>query len=121
MEPFSQPYETDDSYTVRAIKRVAAPPPHIFHRDYVRKYRPVVLTGLFDSTPLRAMDTLDAAARGLSAIPIEVAPSYIAAITSGTPIGPRTVSLGEYLAVIRGGSFVPRLARSFPLRPSCAP
>lgn len=121
------------SLAVAPIPRVPTPEPATFRRDFARRSRPVVLTGLADAWPARARWSLDylATAHGSARLPV--------ARTQGGAVitDPRRgvicdeQPLGDYLASLRDGDpggylmtrfedLPPDLAREAPLPPICA-
>jgi lysine-specific demethylase 8 len=82
--------------TLDNIERIARPSPAHLNAAYLKRGRPVILTGVFDDAPLRAIDTAPRAIERIGELPIEVQPNYMAFLR-GEPRVRRTMPLGEYL------------------------
>ncbi|AUT00064.1 hypothetical protein CLI64_06545 [Nostoc sp. CENA543] len=80
------------------IERIAAPPKDVFYREYILAQRPVIITNLFETSSLCQMDTLEKVRTGLSDIPVQVCPNYIANLLSAKSADDaRMMNLGAYL------------------------
>lgn len=79
------------------VPRISAPAPDVLLRDWVRPAVPVIFTDLFDSAPLRPVDTLAQARAVLADIPLEVQPNYLTFLETGRRGEPRPMKLGAYL------------------------
>ncbi|MEA5568497.1 cupin-like domain-containing protein [Anabaena sp. UHCC 0399] len=80
------------------IERIEAPPKDVFYREYILPQRPVIITNLFESSSLSQMDTLEKVRTGITNIPVQVCPNYIANLLDATSADvPRMMNLGAYL------------------------
>nr|UXE46062.1 hypothetical protein Hi04_10k_c5591_00002 [uncultured bacterium] len=79
------------------VPRIRAPSAERFFSDWVRPALPVILTDLFDTTPLRRVDTLDRARRELARVPLLIQPNYLSFLETGSRGDAREMSLCEYL------------------------
>ena len=81
------------------IQRIKTPPPEIFYQEYVLKQCPVILTDLFDATPLRRWDSLESLKKApLAQLSLEIKPNYIAHLFQTAPTQEtRLMRLVDYL------------------------
>ncbi|MEH1869193.1 MAG: cupin-like domain-containing protein [Nostoc sp.] len=80
------------------IDRIEAPPADVFYREYILPQRPAIITNLFENSSLRQMDTLEKVKTGLTDIPVQICPNYIADLLNSTSADvPRMMNLGAYL------------------------
>ncbi|AFZ26493.1 hypothetical protein Cylst_4404 [Cylindrospermum stagnale PCC 7417] len=80
------------------IDRIEAPPADVFYREYILTQRPVIITNFFEDSSLRQMDTLEKVRTGLTDIPIQICPNYIAHLLDSTSADvQRMMNLGAYL------------------------
>lgn len=87
---------------INKIERIPAPPKDEFYREYILTQRPVIITNLFEHTPLSQMDTLDKVRTRLADLPVRVCHNYIAHLVSGKTVDdPRMMSLGAYLDFLK--------------------
>jgi hypothetical protein len=87
--------------SVNNVERVRAPTPDVFYRDYILSQRPVIFTNLFDESPLRKVETLEAAQMAFGDIPVAIRSNYMGEYFSPANWPrPRILALGRYLNLL---------------------
>src|SRR5687767_2619839 len=79
------------------VRRISAPCPDAFYRDFVLASEPVILTGFFDHARLRGLDTLENARGALAELELEIQPNYLTFLETGVPGERRSMTLAAYL------------------------
>lgn len=86
---------------INKIERISAPLKDVFYQEYILAQRPVIITNLFENTPLSQMNTLDKVRNELAEIPVRVCHNYIAHWVSGKTVAPpQMMNLGAYLDLL---------------------
>jgi hypothetical protein len=83
------------------VDRIALPSPELFFERYVKRGVPAILKGVFDSAPLRAIDSAELAEQRLCGVSIEVQPNYMTFLETGRRGERRSVDLGAFLERLR--------------------
>lgn len=93
------------------VERIRAPSREVLFEQYVRPGRPVILTGLFDGQPVRALESVEAARELLGPEPVRLSERQLVAArraldaaSAGTPPAeptpPPCLTVGDYLDLL---------------------
>jgi lysine-specific demethylase 8 len=100
------------------VPRVAAPSPEALLRDWILPARPVILTGLLDAEPLRALRDREEARRALADLELEIQPNYLVFLETGRRGEVRRMRFSDYLDHVERSPRTRDLCVEFPTPPS---